>query len=84
MNMTLVEMVRCLFSQAKLPRSFWGEALSTVAHVLNLTPCVPLDIDVPDKVWTSKDVSYDYLCFFGCNAFVHIPKNKRSKLYVKT
>ena len=84
MNRTLVERIRCLLSQARLPKSFWGEALSTVVHVLNLTPCVPLQFDVPDRVWTGKDVSYDHLHVFGCKAFVHIPKDERSKLDVKT
>ncbi|KAJ4728518.1 Retrovirus-related Pol polyprotein from transposon TNT 1-94 [Melia azedarach] len=51
MNRTLVERVRCLLSQAQLSISFWGEALNTVVHVLNRTPCVPLDFEVPDKVW---------------------------------
>lgn len=54
-----------------------GEVLSTSIHVLNLTPCVPLQFDVPYKVWTGKDVSYDHLRVFGCKAFVHIPKDKR-------
>jgi transposase InsO family protein len=84
MNRTLVERVRCLLSQSQLPNSFWGEALSTSVHVLNLTPCVPLQFDVPDRVWTGKDVSYDHLRVFGCKAFVHIPKDERSKLDVKT
>ena len=84
MNRTLIERVRCLLSQAQLPRTFWGEALSTVVHVLNLTPCVPLQFDVPDRVWTGKDVSYNHLRVFGCKAFVHIPKDERSKLDVKT
>ncbi|CAA0840499.1 Unknown protein [Striga hermonthica] len=30
MNRTLVERLRCLLSQSQLPRSFWGEALSTM------------------------------------------------------
>lgn len=30
------------------------------------------------------DVSYDHLRVFGCKAFVHIPKDERSKLNVKT
>jgi hypothetical protein len=84
MNRTLVERVRCLLSQSQLSNSFWGEALSTSVHVLNLTPCVPLQFDVPDKVWTGKDVSYDHLRVFGCKAFVHIPKDERSKLDMKT
>lgn len=84
MNRTLVERVRCLLSQAKLPKSFWGEALSTAVHILNLTPCVPLQFDVPNRVWTGKDVSYDYLRVFGCKTFLHIPKDERTKLDVKT
>ncbi|GKA54879.1 putative RNA-directed DNA polymerase [Tanacetum coccineum] len=84
MNRTLVERVRCLLSHAGLPASFWGEALNTAVHVINLTPCVPLRFDVPDRVWSGKDVSYRHLRVFGCKAFVHIPKDERSKLDVKT
>ncbi|XP_048234354.1 uncharacterized protein LOC125370936 [Ricinus communis] len=67
-----------------LPSSFWGEALNTAVHVINLTPCVPLSFDVPDRVWSGKDVSYGHLRVFGCKAFVHIPKDERSKLDVKS
>ena len=56
MNRTLIERVRCLLSDAKLPRSFWAEALNTVTHVINLSPSVPLKGDVPDRVWFGKDV----------------------------
>ena len=84
MNRTLVERVRCLLSQSQLPRCFWGEALSTVVHVLNLTPCVPLGFEVPDRMWSGKEASYSHLRVFGCKAFVHIPKDERSKLDVKT
>lgn len=84
MNRTLIERVRCLLSDAGLPLSFWGEALLTVTHVINLSPVVILNGDVPDKVWYGKDVSYDHLRVFGCKAFVHVPKDERSKLDVKT
>ncbi|CAH9075454.1 unnamed protein product [Cuscuta epithymum] len=84
MNRTLMERVRCLLSHAGLPNSFWGEALNTAVHVINLTPCVPLSFDVPDRVWSGKDVSYRHLRVFGCKAFVHIPKDERSKLDVKS
>ncbi|GJZ82180.1 putative RNA-directed DNA polymerase [Tanacetum coccineum] len=83
MNKTLVERVRCLLSHAGLPASFWGEALNTAVHVINLTPCVPLRFDVPDRVWSDKDVLYHHLRVFGCKASVHIPKDERLKLDVK-
>nr|GFC71333.1 putative Gag/Pol polyprotein [Tanacetum cinerariifolium] len=79
-NRTLVERVRCLLSHAGLPASFWGEGLNMAVHVINLTPCVPLRFDAPNRVWSGKDVSYSHLRVFGCKASVHIPKDKRSKL----
>ena len=84
MNRTLMERVRCLLSEAKLPNSFWGEALLTAVHVINLSPTVALQGDVPNKIWYGKDVSYDHLRVFDCKAFVHVPKHERSKLDSKT
>ena len=83
-NRTLIERIRCLFSQARLLNSFWGEAVMIVVHGLNLTPCISLQFDVPDRVWTGKDFSYDHLHVFGCKVFVHVPKDERFKLDVKT
>jgi len=51
LNRILMKRVRCLLSEAKLPGSFWGEALYTVAHVINLSPVVVLQTDVPNRVW---------------------------------
>ncbi|KAG7553078.1 Zinc finger CCHC-type superfamily [Arabidopsis thaliana x Arabidopsis arenosa] len=84
MNRTIVERMRCLISQSGLAMTFWGEALSTVVHVLNLSPSAPLEGDIPERVWTGKNVSYGHLRVFGCKAFVHIPKDERSKLEMKS
>ncbi|CAN1245512.1 Retrovirus-related Pol polyprotein from transposon TNT 1-94 [Linum grandiflorum] len=84
MNKTLMERVRCLLSHSKLPHSFWGEALLAVVHVWNRSPSVSLDFEAPEKIWTGRDVSYKHLRVFGCKAFVHIPRDERSKLDSKT
>ena len=73
-----------MLSEAKLPNSFWAETLNIFAYVINLSPVVALDGDVPNRVWFDKDVSYDHLKVFGCKACVHVPKDERSKLDVKT
>ena len=57
MNRTLVERVRSVLSEAKLPNYFWAEEHNTVAYVINLSPVVALDGDVPKRVWFDKDVS---------------------------
>ncbi|RDX85022.1 hypothetical protein CR513_33841, partial [Mucuna pruriens] len=60
MNRTLIERVRCMLSEAKLPKHLWGEALYTVVHVINLSPVVALNIEVPKKIWFGKYVKlYD-------------------------
>lgn len=84
MNKTIVERMRYLFSQSHLSSSFWGEALCTVVHVLNLTPCILLHSEVPNIIWPGKNISYDHLRVFGCKTFVHVPNDEISKLDAKT
>ena len=84
MNKTLIERVRCMLSEAKLPKHFWGEALFTAVHVINISPTVALNSEVPNKIWFGRNVTYDHLRVFGCKAFVHVPKDERSKLDMKT
>jgi len=80
MNRTICERIRCMLSYAKLPKSFWGEAMKTAVDLINLSPSVPLNCDFPQRVWTGKDVSFEHLRVFGCKAFVHVPRDERSKL----
>ncbi|RDX96554.1 hypothetical protein CR513_20771, partial [Mucuna pruriens] len=61
-----------------------GEALYTAVHVINLSPIVALNTEVPNKIWFGKDVKYDHLRVFGCKTFVNVPKDERSKLDMKT
>ena len=65
---------------AKLPKSFWGEVVNTVVYLINILPSIPLAFDIPQRVWTGKDVSYPHLKVFGCKAFMHVPKEQRLKL----
>lgn len=84
MNKTLIKRERYLLSQAQLRGSFLGKALSTIIYALNLTLSVSLQFDVPDKVQTGKDVTYDHMHVFGCKSFVYILKDEMYKLDVKT
>lgn len=77
MNHTIVERAKCMLSNAKFPRCFWGEAIKAAVNLINLSLVVPLKGDMQR---TGKYPSYDYLKVFGCKAFMHIPKDERSKL----
>ncbi|RDX66523.1 hypothetical protein CR513_54698, partial [Mucuna pruriens] len=83
MNKTLIERVRCMLSETRLPKHFLGQTLYIAVHVTNLSPRVALNIEMSNKIWFGKDVKYDYLRVFNCKAFVHVPKHERSKLDMK-
>mgnify|MGYP007076058389 CR=1 FL=1 len=52
----------------------------TVVYVINRSPSVPLDDDIPQRVWSRKEVSYKHLRVFGYPPYVHIAKDQRGKL----
>ena len=64
----------------KLPKSFYGEAVNTTVYLINRSPSVSLDFDIPQRVWTRKDVPYSHLKVFRCKAFMHVSKEQISKL----
>ncbi|KAL0365526.1 UNVERIFIED_CONTAM: Retrovirus-related Pol polyprotein from transposon TNT 1-94 [Sesamum angustifolium] len=71
MNRTLLEKVRCMLISSGLPKSFWGETLVTAAFLINRSPSVPLNGQIPESVWTGNAVDISSLRVFGCSAFVH-------------
>ena len=84
MNRTIMERVRSMLEHAKLPKTFWAEALSTTTYVINRSPSMPLGGDTPQKVWTRKEVSYRHLKVFGCLTYVHVAKDWRRKFDPKS
>ena len=80
MNCIIIEQIRCMLLHAKLPQPFWEEALQTTVNLINMSPSYPLLGDVPERIWSGKDFSYAHLKVFGFRAFVHTPKDERSKL----
>lgn len=84
MNRSITERIKCMLSNAKLPKSFWGTAMKTAVDLINLSPSIPLKGDIPERVWRNKDLSFKHLKVFGCRAFVHIPEDERAKLDAKS
>ena len=83
MNRAIEEMVICILSYAKLPKSLWAESILTAVDLINLSWSASLDGDIPERVWTEEDVSYKHFRVFGCRVYVHFLKDERSKLDVK-
>ena len=54
--------------------------MRTAVDLSNLSLSALLDGDIPERVWTGKDISYKHFRVFRCRAYVHIPKDERLKL----
>lgn len=83
-NRTLMERVRCMLADAGLPKSFWAEAVTTAAYLLNRIPCREETHKTPLEYWTGEKPNLSHLRVFGSSAMVHVPKEKRDKLDPKS
>ena len=83
MNWTLNEHARSIRIHYGLPKTFWADAVSTAAYLINRGPSVPVGLKIPEKVWTWKELQYSHSSTFGCCAYVHVDPEKRDKLDAK-
>ena len=80
MNRTLVETVRSMFADSRLPHRFWAEALSTAAYLIKRSPTRTLDGKKIFQARYGKKPNVNHLRVFGCSAYIHVPKDERKKL----
>jgi hypothetical protein len=80
MTRKLMEKTRSMLSGADLGQEFWAEVVGTTCYLVNRLPSSMLDDKTPHKVWTGKKLSLEHLRVFGCDAYVHVPKENRSKM----
>jgi O-phosphoseryl-tRNA(Cys) synthetase len=80
MNKTLMDKARSMLSGARFTQEFWVEPVDTAKYLLNMSSSSVLVDTTPHEVWSGKKPSVSHLKVFGYDAFVHVPKEKRSKL----
>jgi hypothetical protein len=80
MNMTLMEKARCMPSGVGLEQEFWAEAVGIACYLVNKSPSLALGDKTAQEVWTGKEPSLTPLKVFGYDAYVHVPKENKSKL----
>ena len=83
LNRTLVEMARSMLLDAKLPKKFWAEAVSTAVYLKNRSPSKPLS-KTPYEVWNGRKPKVNHLRVFGSDAYAHVPRDERGKFDSKT
>ncbi|THH14262.1 hypothetical protein EUX98_g9630, partial [Antrodiella citrinella] len=80
-NRTMAEGVTCMLVEARLPPSFWGEALSTFVYVRNRLPTASLpNHTTPYELAYKKKPTIVHFRVFGCRAYVLVQKDQRRSL----
>jgi hypothetical protein len=80
MNRALMDKKRSMLSGVGIAQEFWAEAVNTAISMENMSPSSMLVDITPHEVQSSKKTSFVHLKVFCFYAFLHIPKEKRSKL----
>ncbi|KAF2348810.1 Ribonuclease H-like domain [Trinorchestia longiramus] len=84
MNRTILEAVRAMLSDSKLPKTFWAEAVSTAVYVKNRSPTSAHKNLTPYQALNGHKPNVQHFWTFGCMAYAHVPKDEREKLDSKS
>ena len=79
-NRTICEIAKSMLHDQDLSTYLWAEATSASVYIQNKSLHVVLDEKTPEEVFTSEKPDISHLRIFGCPLYIHIPKEKRTKM----
>ncbi|KAD1053243.1 hypothetical protein E3N88_43364 [Mikania micrantha] len=83
-NRTLIEAVRTMLSDAKLPITFWAEAVNTACYVQNRVLVVKTHGMTPYEIWHKRKPFIGLLKPFGCQCTILNTKDHLAKFAEKS
>jgi hypothetical protein len=75
-----MEAVKAMIHDQDLPMHLWAEVARTTVYVQNKISHSALGFKTPEEMFTRKKPEVIHLKIFGCPIYLHIPKEKRTKL----
>jgi len=79
-NWTIVSAATAMIHDQGLQMYLWVEACSTVVYVQNRNPHQRLGDITPEEAFTGEKPGISRLRIFGCPVYIHVPREKRTKL----
>jgi hypothetical protein len=76
-----MEVVKAMVHDQDIPMHLWVEATNIAVCVHNKSPHKVLENKTPEEMFSGEKPEVNHLMIFGCPVFVHVPKEKRTKLY---
>ena len=69
-----------MLSGVGLGQKLWAIAVEIACYLKNQSPTSALVDKTPHEVWFGNNPSITHLRVFGCDSFIHVPKEKRRKM----
>jgi hypothetical protein len=79
-NRTIMEAVKIMIQDQDLPMHLWVEAARTTMYVQNILSHSALGFETLEEMFSGKKPEVSHLKIFGCPVFVHILKERKTKL----
>jgi hypothetical protein len=79
-NRTICEAAKALMFDQDLPNYLWAEPTSTSVYIQNKCPHAILKDKTPEEVFLGIKPEVGHLRIFGCLVYIHVPKEKRTKM----
>ena len=79
-NRTIMEAVKTMMHDQDLRMDMWDEATRTTIYVQNKLSHSALGFKTPEEIYRGKKPQVSHLNIFVCPVYVHILKEKRTKL----
>ena len=79
-NRTIIEVTRAMIFDQNLEYYLWAETSCTIVYIQNRSPHSYLRDKTPEEVFTKVKPNISHLRIFGCPVYIHVPKEKRTKL----
>lgn len=79
-----MEKARSMRSDAGLSHDYWVDVVDITCYVVNKSLTSTLVDKTPYEAWDGKRPFLAHLRVFGCDSFMHIPKERRQKLDSKS
>jgi hypothetical protein len=76
----IMEAIKTMIHDQDLPMHLWDEATRTIVYVQNRLSHSALGFKTTEEMFDRKKLEVIHLKIFSCPVFVHIPKEKRTKL----
>ena len=79
-NRYIMEVLKAMIHDQDLPMYLWEEVAKTSVYVQNIISHGTLGNKTPEEMFFREKHGVSHLNIFGCPIYIHIPKEKRSKL----